>query len=111
MPFYSFLKKKNEINIIFQVQMVMVLQSLILPTPTLVSIVGNFGSYPYDFALLRSNEIYIGLLNGWIFFNPFYMFVSIESSIFCLFVLVLYVPSTIFQLNRDGSSWVEPVLS
>ena len=29
----------------------------------------------------------------------------------CLFVLILYVPSTIFQLNRDGSSWVEPVLS
>ena len=22
-----------------------------------------------------------------------------------------YVPSTIFQLYRDGSSWVEPVLS
>ena len=33
-----------------------------------------------------------------------YMFV-------CLFDLILYVPSTIFQLNRDGSSWVEPVLS
>ena len=30
---------------------------------------------------------------------------------FCLFDLILYVPSTIFQLNRDGSSWVEPVLS
>ena len=29
----------------------------------------------------------------------------------CLFVLILYVPSTIFQLNRDRSSWVEPVLS
>ena len=29
---------------------------------------------------------------------------------FCLFDLILYVPSTIFQLNRDGSSWVEPVL-
>ena len=29
----------------------------------------------------------------------------------CLFDLVFYVPSTIFQLNRDGSSWVEPVLS
>ena len=29
----------------------------------------------------------------------------------CLFNLILYVPSTIFQLNRDGSSWVEPVLS
>ena len=28
-----------------------------------------------------------------------------------LFVLILYVPSTIFQLYRDGSSWVEPVLS
>ena len=29
----------------------------------------------------------------------------------CLFDLILYVLSTIFQLNRDGSSWVEPVLS
>ena len=29
----------------------------------------------------------------------------------CLFDLILYVPSTIFQLNRDGSSWAEPVLS
>ena len=28
-----------------------------------------------------------------------------------LFDLILYVPSKIFQLNRDGSSWVEPVLS
>ena len=28
-----------------------------------------------------------------------------------LFDLILYVPSTIFQLNRDVSSWVEPVLS
>ena len=26
--------------------------------------------------------------------------------VFCLFALILYVPSTIFQLNRDGSSWV-----
>ena len=29
----------------------------------------------------------------------------------CLFDLILYVPSTIFQLNGDRSSWVEPVLS
>ena len=29
----------------------------------------------------------------------------------CLFDLILYVPSTIFQLNREGSSLVEPVLS
>ena len=29
----------------------------------------------------------------------------------CLFVLILYVPSTIFQLNRNGFSWVDLVLS
>ena len=29
----------------------------------------------------------------------------------CLFDLILYVPSTIVPLNRDGFSWVEPVLS
>ena len=28
-----------------------------------------------------------------------------------LFDLILYVPSSIFLLNRDGASWVEPVLS
>ena len=33
------------------------------------------------------------------------------SHLFILFDLILYIPSTIFQLNRDGSSWVEPVLS
>ena len=34
-----------------------------------------------------------------------------SSSRSSLFNLILYVPSTIFQLNRDWSSWVEPVLS
>ena len=29
----------------------------------------------------------------------------------CLFDLIFYVPSTTFQFNRDGSFWVEPVLS
>ena len=29
----------------------------------------------------------------------------------CLFDLILYVPSAIFQLCRDGSSWFEPELS
>ena len=29
----------------------------------------------------------------------------------CLFDLILHVPSTIFQLKQDGSSWFEPVLS
>ena len=36
---------------------------------------------------------------------------DVESVFICLFDLILYVPSTIFQINRDGSSWVEPVLS
>ena len=35
----------------------------------------------------------------------------IPTKILFLFDLILYVPSTIFLLNRDGSSWVEPVLS
>ena len=33
----------------------------------------------------------------------------LDSGLFVC--LILYVPSTIFQLNREGSSWVEPVLS
>ena len=35
----------------------------------------------------------------------------LERGFICIkFDLILYVPSTIFQLCRDGSSWVEPVL-
>ena len=34
-----------------------------------------------------------------------------DNNGFVLFDLILYVPSTFFQLNRDGSSWAEPVLS
>ena len=34
-----------------------------------------------------------------------------KKIIIVLFDLILYVTLTIFQLNRDGSSWVEPVLS
>ena len=37
--------------------------------------------------------------------------IVIKYHRFCLFDLILYVQSTIFQLNRDGSSSVEPVLS
>ena len=36
---------------------------------------------------------------------------KLPISIVCLFDLILYVPSTIFQLNRDRSSLVELVLS
>ena len=39
-------------------------------------------------------------------------FTSQSSTHKNMFVcLIFYVPSTIFQLNRDGSSWAEPVLS
>ena len=40
-------------------------------------------------------------------------FPELRSEIYgiCLFDLILYVPSTIFQLCRDGSSWIEPVVS
>ena len=45
--------------------------------------------------------------------------IGIKSDRYChksfpfnkIFDLILYVPSTIFQLYRDESSWVEPVLS
>ena len=34
-----------------------------------------------------------------------------STMFICLFDLILYVPSTIFQLCRDIFSWVAPVLS
>ena len=34
-----------------------------------------------------------------------------NKTCFFFVYLIIYVPSTIFQLCRDGSSWVEPVLS
>ena len=37
--------------------------------------------------------------------------IYMRGGCFVLFDLILYAPSTIFQLNRDGSSWVEPALS
>ena len=44
------------------------------------------------------------------------LLLRLHGYIHCLsenfvFVLIIYVPSTIFQLNRDGSSCVEPLLS
>ena len=33
------------------------------------------------------------------------------DRLMCLFDLIFYVPSTILELNRDGSSCVEPKLS
>ena len=36
---------------------------------------------------------------------------NVKQVSFCLFHLILYVPTTIFQLCRDRSSLDEPVLS
>ena len=36
---------------------------------------------------------------------------EVMENTVCLFDLIIYVPSTMFQLSRNGSSWVEPVLS
>ena len=40
-----------------------------------------------------------------------FMVPSLLGPFICLLDLILYIPSTIFQLYRNGSSWVEPVLS
>ena len=52
-------------------------------------------------------------LEYWIFAWSMFDYYNFQIANFfvCLIDLILYVPSTIFQLNRDGSSWVEPVLS
>ena len=43
--------------------------------------------------------------------SHFYRKNVIILSLLFFFYLILYVPLTIFQLNMDRSSWVEPVLS
>ena len=40
-----------------------------------------------------------------------YFLFLISLQFMSSFDFILYVPVTIVQLNRDGSSWVEPVLS
>ena len=59
--------------------------------------------------LLSTHNICFGKASGspLFFFN---IFNKIDFRINSLFDLILYDPPTIFQLNRDGSSWVEPVL-
>ena len=58
-----------------------------------------------------SSIIYSEMSQGTYVVNIFYLKFAFALLLFCLFDLILYVPSTIFQLYRDGSSWVEPVLS
>ena len=53
------------------------------------------------------------LLSADFFQNHFFLKNSFRNTIWvsCLFDLIPYVPSTVFKLNRDMSSWVEQVLS
>ena len=61
------------------------------------------------------NLLPLGITNMTIFFLVHCNFIvkklSVSDILFVLYDLILYVPSTIFQLNRDWSSWIEPVLS
>ena len=57
--------------------------------------------------------IYLSAFVSLVNLYQFMILCSLKALLFfliCFFYLILYVPSTIFQLNRDGSSWVEPVL-
>ena len=61
---------------------------------------------------LRKRDKMLGLLTILMLFrNKFDNFYNTGAQCFDLFDLFLYIPSTIFQLYRDGSSWVESVLS
>ena len=78
-----------------------------------------FFHYEYPSGLLSKlsefSNVYVCNLNSFLARGEFccllIAFANSLDLIICLFDLILYVPSTIFQLYRDGSSWVEPVLS
>ena len=61
-------------------------------------------------AMTPLSLIYVLLLNDCVAVDVC-LGLMVLLCLFRLFDLILYVPSTIFQSNRDGSSWVEPVLS
>ena len=67
-----------------------------------------------SFNIYNATSVILIKVYGFFLWNGTSVAFKIQSEImilFVLFYLILYVPSTIFQLNRDGSSWVEPVLS
>ena len=59
---------------------------------------------PHDVKWLFSEQIFLHFPSHSVTHDRFLCFLF-------LFDLILYFPPTIFQLCRDGSSWVEPVLS
>ena len=98
----------------FQVQDLSCVRSIVVSY-----IVSNFVTSELErpmifFATVRSPCISISKLKMLTFYFNILIeikFLTTEQYIVCLFDLILYVPSTIFQLYRDGSSWDEPVLS
>ena len=66
--------------------------------------------FVFDGRTLPSKLLYFGPMTAVSISNIFVKLIK-HVCFVCLFDLILYVPSTIFQLYRDGSSWVEPVLS
>ena len=66
------------------------------------------GSIARDY--IASHRIAGGMVGGELFLFVFYVILFVLFCL-CLLDFILYVPSTIFQLNRDGFSAVEPVLS
>ena len=86
--------------------------------PTWVYLLDFFCSGIQFYLLLSPYLCFISFLYLDLYVLGDYALISMGSfmrakylCVFALFDLILYVPSTIFQFNRDGSSWVEPVLS
>ena len=69
------------------------------PIKTLESVISNRIS---TFALFTANGLSEVALKS---------VMKIHRGSYMLLDLILYIPSTIFQLCREGSSWVEPELS
>ena len=79
-------------------------------------VVGTQKNHFNETVLLSSKNIH-KFKDKWInkssdtIFSLIFFFFYLSGRFVFLFDLILYVPSTIFQLYRDESSWVEPVLS
>ena len=59
-----------------------------------------------------SDQLYLQLARSQVTMHQYVTIFTLHlAHMKVLFDLILCVPSTIFQLYRDGSSWVEPVLS
>ena len=90
--------KKNNSNLHYELNSKITVNAAVLPNN-----MGNFISDMLKTKVQMHSQISSFAIN--------YLDRIIDIGHLCLFDLILYVPSTIFKLNRDGFSWVEPVLS